>query len=81
MNTTELGGIRLNDEIQKLGFYGFKLDPETSNLNIEIIANGDGVIKLPSDIPQKSDYRQWIWTERTLSFNISNNGNLEMTVL
>lgn len=81
-STIQTDGVRVAHELAEDVFYGFKIDAPTGNLNLEIIADGDGVIKLPfPDIIDSNDYKQWIWTTNTLEFRFATNGHLEMTVL
>lgn len=79
----QFGGVRLPDHIPKDVFYGFRLDPVTGHLNVEVIANGVGVVRLPDDtIIDPLDYKQWLWTTNSLQFSFNpTNGHLEMTVL
>lgn len=83
MATLNVGGARLPENLAADVFYGFKLNPKTGHLSIEVIAQGDGVVRLPADpeIVQSDDYRQWLWSPDTLQFSFSTNGHLEMTVL
>jgi hypothetical protein len=79
---SNVGGFRLADSIPTDVFYGMRLNPLTGHLDIEVIAQGNGVIRLPNDeLIDTTDYRQWIWTPATLNFAFSENGHLEMTVL
>lgn len=81
MALVDLGGASLPAGISNQSFYGFKLDPQTSRLTIEVIAQGSGVVRLPEDgVLDQRDYKQWIWTANTLQFQIKN-GRLEMTIL
>lgn len=78
----QFGGVRIPETLPEDVFYGFRLDPATGNLSIEIIARGEGVVRLPADdVIDPLDYKQWIWTTSTLSFAFSSNGHLEMTAL
>lgn len=84
-DTTEasIGGVRITKNLSKETFYGFSLDHMTGNLNIEIIGQGVGVVRLPQpDVIDPTDYKQWIFTEETLQFRFNTtNGHLEMTIL
>lgn len=81
MAVIDLGGASLPAGVSTQAFYGFRLDPQTSKLTVEVIARGSDVIRLPEDgVINPRDYKQWIWTNNTLQFQI-NNGRLEMTVL
>jgi hypothetical protein len=62
-------------------FHGFRLDPDTGNLNIEIL-DGDTPVSLPQDgIIDKYDYKQWVWTKDTLQFEWGNKGHLLMRLI
>lgn len=82
MADASFDGVRIPDSLPEDVFYGFRMDPTTGDLTIEIISKGDGVVRLPSDdVIDPLDYKQWIWTTNTLDFQFSTNGHLEMTVL
>lgn len=83
MPQLDVGGARVPENIASDVFYGFKLNPKTGHLSVEVIAQGDGVVRLPANpsIVQANDYRQWLWTPDTLKFSFSTDGHLEMTVL
>lgn len=73
-------GVSLSNDIASDTFYGFRHDMDTSNLSIEIIFDGDGVIRLPQDtIISADDYAQWIWTKSYLAFEMDDAGHLIMT--
>ena len=75
-----IGG--LPTDFAKQAFYGFRLNPLTGGLTIEVIFNGNGVVSLPSESEVKQDdYKQWLWSDNTLEFNFNSSGHLEMTVL
>lgn len=62
-------------------FYGFRLNPDTGNLDIEIL-DGDTPVSLPqSDIIDKYDYKQWFWTKDTVRFEWGNGGHLLMRLI
>jgi hypothetical protein len=72
----------MTSDIANKAFYGFKLDLNTSKLTVEVIFNGNGVVRLPEDDKiSPDDYKQWIWSDNTLEFQFNNNGHLEMSVL
>ena len=79
----QLGGVRVAPDIPKDVFYGFRLDSKTGHLDIEVIANGNGVVRLPDpEMIDPLDYKQWLWTTNSLKFQFNPvNGHLEMTVL
>jgi type II secretory pathway component PulC len=68
-------------EISNDTFYGFRLNPATGQLLVEVISEGDGVVQLPDgDMIDPYDYRQWIWTKLDLSFSFKTNGHLEAKI-
>lgn len=77
------GGVRIPADLPDDTFYGFRLDPLTGSLQVEVVSNDDdGVIKLPQEgVLDANDYRQWIWTTNTLDFKFSDKGRLEMKVM
>jgi len=74
-----------NEDLTELApktFYGFRLDPDTGNLNIEVINDGVTPVVLPQDnIIDKYDYKQWLWTRDTIKFQWGNNGHLQVKLL
>lgn len=85
MTTTILmdrGGFSVPDEVATDAFYGFRLDPITGHLNVEVIAAGTDVIQLPQEgVIDPNDYVNWMWSPATLQFDFAPNGHLKMTVL
>lgn len=77
------GGVRIPASLPDDTFYGFRLDPLTGSLSVEVISDQmDGVIRLPTEgVADANDYRQWIWTTNTLDFRFSPAGRLEMAVM
>jgi hypothetical protein len=62
-------------------FHGFRLDPDTGNLTVEIL-DGDTPVTLPQDdIIDKYDYKQWLWTKDTIQFEWGSKGHLLMRML
>jgi hypothetical protein len=62
-------------------FYGFRLDPDTGNLNIEIL-DGDTPVSLPQDgTIDKYDYKQWVWSKDTVQFEWGTKGHLLMRLI
>lgn len=62
-------------------FYGFRLDPDTGNLTIEIL-DGDTPVSLPQDgVIDKYDYKQWVWSKDTIQFEWGNQGHLLMRLI
>ena len=75
-----MAGFYEGSDLADKSFYGFRLDPDTGNLNIEIIAAGDGdPVTLPQDgVVDKYDYKQWVWSRDTIRFQWGNNGHLQV---
>lgn len=62
-------------------FHGFRLDPATGNLSIEIL-DGDTPVVLPvPDVIDPFDYKQWVWSTDTLEFDWGTKGHLHMRIL
>ena len=62
-------------------FYGFRLDPDTGNLNIEIL-DGDTPVSLPQEgVIDKYDYKQWVWSKDTIQFYWGDKGHLLMRLV
>jgi len=62
-------------------FYGFRFNPDTGNLDIEIINDGSPVVLPDENIIDKLDYSQWVWSRDTLKFQWGNNGHLQVKFL
>lgn len=64
-------------------FYGFRLDPVTSGLKVEVINPNDGApVVLPTEnIIDSNDYKQWVWSENTIRFQWGNKGHLQVKFL
>lgn len=76
-----MAGFYEGNDFANKTFYGFRLDPDSGNLNIEIINDGS-VVALPQDnIIDKYDYKQWVWTQDTLQFQWGNNGHLQVKIV
>lgn len=70
-------GIYTGNDLSDKTFYGFRLDPDTGNLNIEIINDGSPVEIPQDDIIDKYDYRQYFWSQNTVRFQFNDqNGHL-----
>ena len=64
-----MAGFYEGSDLSNKTFYGFRLDPDTGNLNVEIINDGTSAVVLPQeDIIDKYDYKQWVWSQNTLDF-------------
>jgi hypothetical protein len=69
-----MAGLYTGTELGNKVFYGFRYNPDTGNLNIEVI-DGDAVVSLPQDtMKSKYDYKQWVWSSDTLEFYWNTNG-------
>jgi hypothetical protein len=64
-----MAGFYEGSDLANKTFYGFRLDPDTGNLNVEVINDGTSAVVLPQDdIIDKYDYKQWVWSQNTLDF-------------
>lgn len=62
-------------------FHGFRLDPDTGNLTVEVL-DGDLPVSLPqNDTIDKYDYKQWLWTKDTIQYEWGDNGHLLMRLI
>lgn len=76
-----MAGFYEGTDLANKTFYGFRLDVDSGNLNIEIINDGS-LVALPQDnIIDKNDYKQWVWTQDTLQFQWGNNGHLQVKLV
>lgn len=76
-----MGGFYTGTDLADKVFYGFRLDPDTGNLNIEIL-DGDTPVVMPQEtIIDKYDYKQWFWTKDTVRFEWGNGGHLLMRLI
>ena len=75
-----MAGFYEGTDLADKTFYGFRLDPDTGNLNVEIIDPNDGTaVLLPQDgVIDKYDLKQWVWTRDTLRFQWGNKGHLQV---
>jgi len=75
-----MAGFYEGTDLSDKTLYGFRLDPDTGNLNVEITDPNDGaVISLPQDgVIDKYDLKQWVWTRDTLRFQWGNKGHLQV---
>lgn len=56
------------DDIADVTFYGFKFNPTNGRLTVDKIA-GEEPVRLPEENTiTANDYKQWLWTSRTLKF-------------
>lgn len=71
------------DNVVDKSFFGFIFDPETGNLTIKEIDDGD-VVYLPEyGKNDSSDYVTWFWTKKNITFDwdTTKPGHLIMEVL
>jgi len=69
-------------ELAPKSFYGFRFNPDTGNLDVEIINDGVTPVVLPDDnVIDKYDYKQWFWTQGTLRFQWGNSGHLQVKLV
>lgn len=81
INNITLDGTTIPKDLKNQVFYGFKVTPD-SQLLIDVIAQGNGVIKLPSEtISDPLAYKQWAWSYDTLEFYFSEDGHLNLKII
>jgi hypothetical protein len=72
-NSTIIGEVSTIDDVANKVFYGFRYYKDTGKLILEILS-GDDPVSLPKeDVINDLDYRQWIWTQKSLNFDWNNN--------
>lgn len=76
-----MGGFYEGTDLADKVFYGFRLNPDTGNLDIEIL-DGDTPVSTPQDgVIDKYDYKQWFWTKDTVRFEWGTKGHLLMRLI
>lgn len=76
-----MSGFYEGTDLANKVFYGFRLDHDTGNLNIEVL-DGDTPVSLPQDgVIDKYDYKQWLWSRDTIQFEWGNKGHLLMRLI
>lgn len=76
-----MAGFYEGTDLADKTFYGFRYNPDTGKLQVEVINDGSPV-ELPQDgIIDKYAYTQWLWTRDTLSFQWGNKGHLQVKYL
>jgi hypothetical protein len=76
-----MSGLYTGTDLVDKVFYGFRLNPDNGNLDIEIL-DGDTAVSLPQDdIIDKYDYKQWFWTKDTVRFEWGTGGHLLMRLI
>jgi len=70
------------DNLSVLTFYGFRMNPETGKLFIDIIGDGDETpIVLPQEgIYDANGYKQTLFSKRAMQFNW-NDSHLQVKIL
>ena len=57
------------DSVMDKAFVGFRLDPNTGNLTVEIIDDDEYIISVPDGtIVGVDDYKAFLWTKKNLNF-------------
>jgi hypothetical protein len=69
-----MAGFYSGTDLADKTFYGFKLNPDTGKLSLEVIdPNENSVVALPqTGIIDKYEYKVWVWTRDTLRFQWGN---------
>jgi hypothetical protein len=76
-----LAGILIDETLATKIFYGLRVERESSNLFIDEIFDGNGIIVLPNAYQvDPNDYRQWLWSKTKLNFELAANGHLLLTI-
>lgn len=76
-----MSGFYQGSDLADKTFYGFRLDAATGNLNVEKINDGSPVVLPQESVIDANDYKQWVWTRDTLTFQWGNNGHLMVKFL
>lgn len=76
-----MAGFYEGSDLADKTFYGFRLDPATGNLNVEIINDGSPVELPQAGVIDPNDYKQWVWTRDTLRFQWGNKGHLQVQIV
>tara|TARA_B110000305_G_C19381662_1_gene609930 strand:+ start:798 stop:1028 length:231 start_codon:yes stop_codon:yes gene_type:complete len=76
-----MAGFYIGSDLGDKTFYGFRLDADSGNLDVEVINDGTPVVLPQASVVDKNDYKQWVWTRDTLRFQWSPNGHLQVVFL
>lgn len=76
-----MAGFYEGSDLADKTFYGFRLNPDDGNLNVEIINDGSPVVMPQDTVVDKYDYKQFLWTRDTLRFQWGPNGHLQVVFL
>lgn len=79
-NATIIGEVSTIDDVANKVFYGFRYYKSTGQLVIEILSGTDPVVLPETDVINDADYRQWIWSQKSLDFNWGAKGHLLVEV-
>lgn len=77
-------GFPENLDVADKTFYGFRLNPDTGGLDVEMIDDESQAIELPrlqDGIIDKYAYKHWVWSKNALQFEWSNNGHLQVKIV
>jgi len=64
-------------------FYGFRLNPDNGNLEVNMIDDDSEAVQLPNlqdEIIDKYAYKHWVWSQNALQFQWSN-GHLQVKIV
>jgi hypothetical protein len=77
-----MGGFYTGSDLATKVFYGFRMNPNTGNLDIEIL-DGDIPVSLPDPdyIIDPYAYQQWFWSKDTVQFLWGSGGHLLMRLV
>ena len=76
-----MSGFYEGSDLADKTFYGFRYNPKTGHLDVEVINDGSPVALPQTGMVDANDYRQWVWTRDTLGFQWGNNGHLQVKFL
>lgn len=76
-----MAGLYNGTDLADKTFYGFRLNPDNGNLDVEKINDGSPVVLPQENVINKYDYKQWIWTRDTVQFQWTSNGHLQAKFL
>jgi len=65
-------------------FYGFRLNPDNGNLEVNMIDDDSEAVQLPNlqdEIIDKYAYKHWVWSQNALQFQWSTNGHLQVKIV
>lgn len=72
----------ITSDFAEQSFYGFRVDPITSSISVEVISGGTNAVILPQDgIIDPYDYKQWLWSRNALQFNWTTSGHLQVKII